>query len=354
MIFDTPAMQKLRDKFKNVPDFDTPEIVLLDRSQHLLGERAYLEEIMRLVPEYTQKKWVNNLLSIDVENHMGTWFEIMLFGWMQDIGRFTVQPEIEDGSPDITLHAGKDRIFVEAKTILTKEADREKNRRIAAVLSTLKTISLPFGLSIEQLSLKSQVDASLLSLKVKEWLESTPDQKFVFEDRHQNIVVFTAMSVPEFDHVVASGPAYGVFVNPEILKKPIKKKTKQHRQFRNSGYPYIIALYLDPFLQSAEEVVEAWFGKERWIVDVNKNEVITKNFDQSGLHFYGWEILHKSVSGTLVFKTKHDDKLKRRVLDARYIQNPFAKIWVDPFLFPVHSSYTIVEFAMSWRTTPKM
>ena len=138
------------------------------------------------------------------------------------------------------------------------------------------------------------------------------------------------------------------------IKKPIKKKTQQHKQFRNSGYPYIIALYLDPFPQSAEEVVEAWFGKEQWTVDVNKNQVIEKKSDQSGLHFYGREILHKSVSGTLVFKAKNDDNLKRRILEARYIQNPFAKIQVDPFLFPVQSSYTILQLAMGWRRHPKM
>jgi len=353
MIFDTPKMQRLRDKFKNVPDFDAPEIVLLDRSEHLLGEREYLEEIFKSVPEYTQKKWINNLLSNDIDNHMGTWFEMMLFGWIQDKDGFTAQPEIEDGNPDITLNADNQLIFIEAKAILTEESDRERNRRLAAVFLALKTISLPFGLSIEQLSLKSRVDVSLLNLKVKEWLETNPDQKFVFEDRHHNIIVFTAMKVPEFDHVVASGFVDGVFVNPEVLKKPIKKKARQHKQFRNSGYPYIIALYLDPFLQSAEEVIEAWLGKIQWTIDANENEIIEQKSDQSGLHFFGSEILHRSVSGTLVFKAISDDNLKRRVLNAKYIQNPFAKVWVDPYLFPVQSSYTVLEFAMGWRIPPK-
>lgn len=353
MIFDTHKMQRLRDKYKDTPDFDAPEIVVLDRSQHLLGERDYLEEIIRSVPEYTQKKWGNNLLSNDIENHVGAWFEMMLFGWMQDIGQFKVQPEIEDGSPDIILDVGDEHIFVEATAILTERADREKNRWIAGVLTTLKSIALPFGLSIEQLSLKSRVDTSLLNLKVTEWLLSNPEQKLVFEDRHQNIIVFTATKVPEFDHVVASGPAYGVFVNPEILKKPIKRKTQQHKQLRKSGYPYVIALFLEPFLQSAEEVVEAWLGKEQWTVDISENQVVEKTSDRSGLHFFGKEILHKSISGTLVTKAKNDNNLMRRVLEVRYIQNPFAKIWIDPFLFPVHSSYTTLKFSMGWQTSPK-
>ncbi len=352
MIFDTLEMHRLRNKFKNVPDYDAPEIVLLDRNEHLLGEREYLEETIGSVPEFTQKKWKNNLLSEEIENHMGTWFEMMIFRWIQDQDGFKVQPETEDSYPDLTLNIDDQRLFIEAKAILIKESDREKNRRIAAVFSALKTISLPFGLSIEQLSLKTRVDVSLLTLKVKSWLESTPDQKFVFEDKQQNIIVFTAMRAPEFNHVVASGPAYGVFVNPDVLKKPIKKKARQHKQFRNSGYPYIIALYLDPFLQSAEEVVEAWFGKEQWTIDINKSQVIEKESDQSGLHFYGKEILHKSVSGTLVFKSKNNDNFRRRVLEARYIQNPFAKFWVDPFLFPVQSSFTILKFAMGWHTPP--
>jgi hypothetical protein len=354
MIFDTPEMQRLRNKYKNVLDYDVPEIILLDRNQNLSGEREYLEEIISSVPKYTQKKWQSGLLSEIRGHYTGIWFEVMLFGWMSENDGFKTQPEIEDGNPDITLDVDNQRIFIEAKAILTEESDRERNRRIAAVFSALKTISLPFGLSIEQLSLKSRVDVSLLSLKVKEWLESNPDQKFVFEDRHQNIIFFTAMRVPEFGHVVASGFVDGVFVNPEVLKEPIKKKARQHKQFRNSGYPYIIALYLDPFLQSAEEVVEAWLGKIQWTIDANENQVIEQKSDQSGLHFFGSEILHRSVSGTLVFKATSDDKLKRRVLNARYIQNPFAKIWIDPFLFPIQSSYTVLQFAMGWRIAPKI
>src|SRR5688572_33198080 len=93
MIFDTPGMQKLRVKFKHVPDFDASEIVLLDKSQHLIGEHEYLKKIIQSVPEYTQKKWKNNLLSEDIENHMGTWFEMMLFGWLQDQDGFARSEE---------------------------------------------------------------------------------------------------------------------------------------------------------------------------------------------------------------------------------------------------------------------
>lgn len=349
MIFDSFEMQELRNRYRNVSEFDAPEIVLLDRSPYLSGESEYLERIIETVPEYTQKKWKNGLLSEDIGHHMGTWFEMMLFGWLQEKDGFVVQPEIEDGMPDITIEFDGQHMYIEAKAILIEEADRERNRQIAEVLLALKTIALPFGLSIEDLSIKARVDIPLLVSKVTAWLESTPDLQFVFEDQAQNIIVFTAMRVPEFDHVEASGPLYGVFINPASLKKPIKKKAQQHKAIRHSGFPYIIALYLDPFLQSAEEVIEAWLGKVQWTIDFNKNQVIEKHSDQSGLHFFGSEILHRSVSGTLVFKADRDEIQKRRILNARYIQNPFARVWVDPFLFPAKSSYIVLSFSMGWR-----
>lgn len=354
MIFDSPEIQELRDKYRNVSEFDAPEIILLDRSPYLSGEREYLEKLIGSVPEYTQNKWKSGVLSEDVGHHKGTWFEMMLFGWIQEKDGFVVQPEIEDGMPDITIEFDGQQMYVEAKAILIEEADRERNRQIAEVLSALNTIALPFGLSIAELSIKSRVNIPLLVSKVTAWLESNPHQQFVFEDQSQNIIVFTAMRVPEFDHVAASGPLYGVFINPASLKKPIKKKAHQHKMIRHSGCPYIIALYLDPFLQSAEEVVEAWLGKVQWTIDFNKKQVIEEHSDQSGLHFFGSEILHRSVSGTLVFKAERDDIQKRRILDARYIQNPFAKVWVDPFLFPVKSSYTVLGFSMGWRSRPKV
>ena len=41
-------------------------------------------------------------------------------------------------------------------------------------------------------------------------------------------------------------------------------------------------------------------GNLQVIVDINNNEVIEEKYDASGLHYYKNEVVHRSVSGTLV------------------------------------------------------
>ena len=105
---------------------------------------------------------------------------------------------------------------------------------------------------------------------------------------------------------------------------------------------------------SPEEVVEAWFGKETYSIDVDKHQVVNSYIDKTGIHYLGSHIHHTSISGTIVFKSVWSKEDKRHYLDAWYIQNPYAKVYIDPKMFPVTSSFVIKErslksYKMGWE-----
>jgi hypothetical protein len=142
-------------------------------------------------------------------------------------------------------------------------------------------------------------------------------------------------------------------VNPDVLKAPLSKKAGQHKALRDAGFPYIIAIFLEPPHLSAEEITGAWFGKTAILVDVDNNHVVEEKTDQSGIHFYGDEIRHKSVTGTLIFKAEYDKVGKSRFLQSWYVQNPYATVAINPTLFPVESRFVVVGqdekfFEMKW------
>lgn len=136
------------------------------------------------------------------------------------------------------------------------------------------------------------------------------------------------------------------------LKPPLREKAAQHQALRKAHHPYVLAIMLESTVLTAEEVVTAWFGDEVAIIVGEQVEAVTT--DRKGLHYWGSDIHHTSVSGTLVFKPSWRRDLKRRVLEAWYIENPFASVTVDPSLFPVQSRYVAVEKSprgihMGWR-----
>lgn len=281
MIFDSLQMNRLREEYKDKEPSVLPRIVFLDRSDKLSGERQYLEDLIALVPKEKQKEWLGRILKDDYIHHLGAWFEIMLFGWLNEIAKVDVEPEICGKKPDFSLHISDNKIIIEAKVFQDKI-----NFKTIKKLELLKPIAF--------------------------------------------------------------------FVNVKPLRTALKSKADKHKAIREEGYPYVIAIMTESIAISDEEVIEAWFGKTKWILDRNCNCIIDECIDRSGLHFFGTEVVHKSISGTLFFNCRYDETLKRRVLIGSYIQNPYSNIQVDPLVFPVRRKFIVLEkdstgYKMDWR-----
>ena len=94
MIFDSAEMLKLREKYRDFPNYEIPGIVFLDRFNGYEVERPFLEELFAMVRPSKQKDWFGRLVNIEAQQHIGAWFEIMLFGWMINHFNVSVEPEI--------------------------------------------------------------------------------------------------------------------------------------------------------------------------------------------------------------------------------------------------------------------
>ena len=100
--------------------------------------------------------------------------------------------------------------------------------------------------------------------------------------------------------------------------------------------------------------MEAWLGKTVVVVDRNGGGIIETKTDESGIHFFGREIRHKSVSGTLVFTSRLSEEKKMKELTVSYIQNPYAENPLPIDLFPVDSRFIVVDkteknYVMDWQ-----
>jgi hypothetical protein len=235
------------------------------------------------------------------------------------------------------MNTGKQEIFVEARAFVISDQEREKDARQAELFSFLKPVDRKFIVKIERYTTGGRLDADDLVAKVINWLDNNPENDFTYHDEQNNKVVLSATFHPSLKNVGIIGGSEAFWVNPAPLKEPIKKKAKQHKKIRQAGYPYVIALFLEPRIYTAEEITMAWFGNVQVIVDINTNEIVKQTIDKSGLHFFGRDIFYKTVSGSLVFKAKFDEVGKRRELFAWYIQNPYANMPVDYSKFPVQA-----------------
>lgn len=354
MIFNSPQLQKLREKYVDVPLFRAPGIIVLDRREDLVKERAYLEFLITSIPPIKQKEWLGRLLDTDWKQYLGVWFEMMLYGWLKGFTIVDVEPEIEGHKPDFAVQLDDKKIILEAVSCLISDEEREKESWRDAILWTIDQIRLPYVVSIEHMKLQKLPDIDQIEHQVSAWLKSSPDTKFEFTDKRGNYILCIAEYVENFKTVGVFGPSKGEWINPDLLKPSLKRKARQHKQIRQAGYPYVICIYIEHPSFEAEEVAQAWFGKETWIVDTHKMEVVDTRIDLSGLHFWHQDVRHRSVSGTLIFRKQWDPSSQARSLDAWYVENPYAINPLSPDIFPVKAVYQVVErtpkgYTMGWK-----
>jgi len=352
MIFDSSQMATLREKYRNMPNYEVPEIVFLDGYEGYSGERELLEELVASVSEQKQRDWLGRLINEDPSQHIGVWFEIMLFGWLRENFAVQVEPEILGNYPDFVLEIQEARLAIESRAFLLPLAERERRSKFNRIFSSLGSIEKPFSVNLKINRLGDRILTEEFIEQVAQWLSTDPSQDFEYQDNLGNVLRLSATSMPTLRKVGVIS-SEGLWVNPDVLKPALAEKAGQHRALRKAGYPYVIAVFLEPSHLSAEEVTEAWIGKMTVVYDVDNDRVVEEKFDESGIRFFGKEVVHKSVTGILVFKASYDGSRKSRFLQSSYVQNPHANIVIDPAIFPVESRFVVVGhdekmFEMDW------
>ena len=339
MIFDSEEIQVLREKYRGVSNIRLPSILQIDQSNDFEDERLELEKLIRQIPEEKRMGLKKRLISTDEGQHLSAWFELKLLGWLNGVGEVTFEPEIEGNIPDYLLISDGQQIVLEAIAVLRSEESRRQRLIDSEIHSFLGEINKPYMITIEGVSAKEIQNKEDFKNTVTMWLENEPSEKLNYGNDSIGHIVLKAKYFESLNNVRAMGPARAEFISPSAFIGPLKKKSKQHKAIRDMGIPYVIVILIDSFMLSAEEVVNAWFGKHQVVVDINSNTVTDEKFDGTGLHFYKSQVLRKSVSGTLVIKrlfmgTKYQ-------LNAWWIQNPYAKVPISPSTFPVVRKWII-------------
>ena len=354
MIFDSPEMDRLRKKYAGRTDFRLPRILQLDLVPILQRERELLEHLVERAAPTKQREWVSRLLSEDDSEHLATWFELHLFEWLTGVGRTNAEPDIDGEKPDFIVAIGDGtgvEVVIEARAVLKTDETRAEDRATNEVFYAIHQLDLPYVVEIHDFRHQERFPTETLIARMRKWLSDSPTEFFIFEDGKGNRV---AMSAQPLDHLTRTqGMMSGPFLTltGDKLKSPLSKKAGQHRQLRKAGFPYVIALYLEDFMFDSELVVEAWFGKMQVQVRAQPMEVVSQSFDLSGIHFFGPDIVHTTVSGTLVFRHEFDEVNGVYYLRAHYVENPFAVVPIDPGLFPVKRRFVVVgrsPLRMAW------
>ena len=352
MIFDSFQMATLRQKYNDIANYEVPEIVFLDRFDGYEGERQLLEELFASVSASKQKDWIGRLINEDPSQHIGVWFELMLFGWLREHFTVQVEPEVLGNYPDFVIELKDIHLAIEARAFLVTTEERERRSKFNRILSTLGSIEKPFAIILKVKKLGDKIETDKFSVEVCQWLDTNADKEFEYKDDTGNCIHLAARQAPNMKKL-GVGSSEGFRVNPDVLKPALSAKAHQHKALRKAEYPYVIAVFLEPSRLSAEEVVEAWIGKTVVEYDLENDQVVEEKFDESGIRFFKEAIVHTSVNGILVFKAVYDEMGKSRRLQCWYVQNPHANKSIDPDTFPANSRFVVAGqddkiFEMKW------
>lgn len=354
MIFDSPKMRKLRTKYINCNIFEVPPIVLLDRDEDGILERDYLEKIILEVLPEKQNEWLKKrLFSSSWEQFLAGQFEMYLYGWLKQLGKVTVEPSMGNRKPDFLLQTDTQEIVVEAKAHPISKGKRKKNHLEDELFIRIQKIRLPYVIEISALRLSDFGEIDVLIERIENWLKTNPSEKFVYNTENTIMVASINTEVRPTN----KSSVYFIYtpdffvVDCKELVSSIMGKVQKYNHPDVTDHPYIIAYFIEEEHFGGEEVVEVWFGKTQYSINIETNQIDGVKSDFNGIAYKFTKISPK-VSGILVFKN-NPCCMNPVPLKGWYIENPYAKHPVDPSLFPVRSRFIVQErnsqyLSMGW------
>ncbi len=328
-------------------------------------EVVYLHDLFHQVPGPVQRIWESRLTDAKLHNRVSAWFEILLFGFLQEKGRveFFLDEKTLQSLPDFLFRpTGTDApaLAIEAyvphdSPELARESQfrnevaervRQHLRETWESLPIVATVRLngpvpkamsPIPSRVYQKlwqQIDDFVDKQLNSEKV-----SRPITK-IFETENLSVTIdfWPSSSKGRKPRVIARHPAR--WVGPSGLRKRIEKKIDQHKRlFTGESNPPdgLVVAVLFGFSRdylSDEDMAEALYGQEV-IRPFQDHGIHASERDPSGLFSEGKPYL----CGVLLFR--HTSRPP--YLDGVFFPNPHAKLHIPARAYwelPPRGTYT--------------
>jgi len=353
MVFDTPEMEKLRETYSNQLSFHVPEIVFFDRYEGRKQERAFIEELVQDYSPEKLKDWLGNFINTDRRQHISAWFEIMVYSWLNSHFQVQIEPEINGRRPDFLIQAGENQILIESIAYLYSPEELLERSISSEVAYWLETIERPYAVDVEHEKYGTSLNKKDLINKVTFWIDHFDNERLNYSDKFGNIIHFHIAYKTGFNKIAVRVDGNVQLINTDEVKKPLHRKIKHHQLLSDDTHPYVIAIYLESWQYSADEVIEAWFGKTVTIFDPKTGNLLGERNDQTGLAFHRKKIQNRGISGILVFKRTEYPYDGNQILNCWYVQNPYARNPIDSDVFTADGRFIVMQvednlYKMDW------
>jgi hypothetical protein len=147
-IFNLPTFQSSLPNYSTTSSREAlPLVISLLFDPLRQTERDHIEDIYHNLPNQQYKHEIQKrFLSLDASNHLGAWYELMVYDWLQKSGNNPItQPSLigARSKPDFLIQSNSGHIYVEVAVVQESALDEELRTRgswATAATATFRTM----------------------------------------------------------------------------------------------------------------------------------------------------------------------------------------------------------------------
>ena len=289
-----------KDFIDSLPDWDAfnnPSVVVLcGRDNAALNEfRSQIESWFQNIPESEQADMYSRLRSLNDEQHLSAFYELMLHQYCLEEGwQIEKHPLIKGKKPDFFISInGKYKFILEVSTLLDDRDLRNKQDRYYQLLRKINGIRTKFKLSVAPKDWPfNSVDNDEITREIENWLATIRTKDNTLCELQIDEIGFkgTIEAVYSSD---TRGNTIRSFLLPDLIGDPfvkkiknrISNKSKNYKALKGIGIPFVLALCSgSKWLFDEWPVENALYGRFRATWNPIDPEAETKwERDHSGL-----------------------------------------------------------------------
>ena len=269
-------------KYEGLHRCDWPRWLLLFREDQKQFE--YLSTVFAQFPKAYQKDLLSRFFNPRENQHLSAWFEMMLLGWLSNIGQISfLKQEEGQSTPDmiLTLSDGT-QIFFEASVLLPPPEVQRFIRKYCHLWEILYQIQRPYVLNIKKIQFSEPVNWPAFKSYFERALDAQSSPRFLLKLNAAGVsLIAEAEYKPDQDRLLVINVRVRD-VSPAPIKRKIREKVKQHRQIRSQS-PFVIALYIAREDLMDVQIISAAFGHPSIVINTQTSQAVEYTIDYSGI-----------------------------------------------------------------------